>query len=530
MVEDLIFEKDDEVKVYNSAAVWQNIRSIGEDIVEGSLIIPQRHKIRPQDIGGIIAGGINKIKVFKKPVVGIIPTGDEIVELNDNLNLGDIVEFNSKMIAAQVKSWGADPKIYKIVPDDFIKIKDALNLVNAECDIIIINAGSSAGREDYSAKAIEEMGNVFVHGIAIKPGKPTILGEINGKPNIGVPGYPVSAFFVMENILKPIIFKKQGLVEEDEVIVEATLSKRILSSLKYLEFVRMKLGAVSDKIIATPNQRGAGSMMSIINCDGVLEIPQNVEGYEKGEIVPIKLLKPLSEIKNTLVLIGSHDPILDIASDMMRSKNSNVSLASSNSGSMGGILSLRSGECHLTTSHLLDENTGKYNVSYIKKYLKGEDVYLIKFVKRIQGILTRKSSKFKPESVKDIKDLKLKFVNRQKGSGTRVLFDYLLKKSSMDKKDIIGYEREEFTHLLVAEAIKNGDVDCGIAVYSAASMMGLDFTKIYDEEYDIIVPKKNMELNSFKEFYSVITSDKFKNELDKLGGYDYSEIGTIIEI
>ena len=527
MVEDLIFENENEVKIYNSAAVWQNIRSIGEDIVEGSLIIPQKHRIKPQDIGGMVAGGIKRIKVFKKPVVGIIPTGSEIVELNDDLKIGDIVEFNSRMIAAQVKSWGGIPKRYEIVPDDFSEIKNAILKANSECDVVLVNAGSSAGREDYTADAIEELGKVFVHGIAIKPGKPAILGEINGKITLGVPGYPVSAFFVIENILKPILFEMQGMSYGDGEIVDAVLSKRIISSLKYLEFVRMKLGFVGDKIIATPNQRGAGSMMSIINCDGVLEIPQNVEGYEKGEKVPIKLINSVCEIKNTLVLIGSHDPVLDIAGDLMKSKDSNFSLSSAHVGSMGGIIALKSGECHLATSHLLDENTGEYNISFIKKYLEFKSHVLIKFVKRVQGILTRKDFHFPVKSVKDIRDLKLTFVNRQKGSGTRVLFDYLLKINSIDKKDIKGYEREEFTHLLVAEAVKNGDVDCGIAVYSAAKMMNLNFMRLYDEEYDIILPKKYLELDSFKEFFNVITSDEFKKKLDELGGYDYSEIGTI---
>ncbi len=530
MVEDLIRETEDEVKIYNGATVWQNIRSIGEDIVEGSLIIPKRHRITPQDIGGIIAGGIKKIKVYKSPVVGIIPTGSEIVELNDNLKKGDIVEFNSKMMSAQVKSWGGIPICYDIVIDDFDKIKEVLTKATKECDIVIINAGSSAGREDYTADAISELGKVYVHGIAIKPGKPVILGEIDGKITVGVPGYPVSSFFVTEYILKPLIFEIQGIIKEEEEKIEAKLSKRVVSSLKYLEFVRVKLGIVENNIIATPIQRGAGSIMSLIDCHGVLEVPQNLEGYEKGENVSIKMLKPLNEIKNTLILIGSHDPILDIAGDLMRDKDSRFSLSSAHVGSMGGILALRNNECHMATSHLLDENTGEYNTSYIKRYLNYEDMVIVKFVKRVQGILTKKDCDFKINSIEDIKNLKLRFVNRQKGSGTRILFDYLLKKYSINKEDINGYDREEFTHLLVAEAIKNGDADCGIAVYSAAKMMDLNFIKIDDEEYDIILPKKYLEFNLFKQFYEVITGEEFKSKLKDLGGYDFSELGKIISI
>ena len=530
MVEDLIRGNDhDEVKICKSFSTWENIRSLGEVIIETTLIIGRNHKIRAVDIGAMTAGGIGEIKVYKKPVIGIIPTGDEIVELNENLKTGDIIEFNSKMFAAQVEEWGAVPKVYGIVKDNLEEILDVLRKAVNECDIVILNAGSSAGREDYSYDAVNRLGEVYIHGIAIKPGKPTILGEIGGKPVIGVPGYPVSAYFVMENLVKPVVTQFLNYEEEKEEI-EAVLSRRVMSSLKYLEFIRVKLGLVNKKIIATPLQRGAGTTMSLVNCDGVLEVPQNFEGYEKGETVKIKLLKKLSEIKNTLVLTGSHDPILDTASDMMRNKSFKYSLASAHVGSMGGIMALKNEECHITTMHLLDEKTGEYNIPIIKKYLADKDLTLIKFVKRTQGIMVKKNINYKINSIEDIKEKNLRFVNRQKGSGTRVLFDYKLKEAGINPEEISGYDREEFTHLAVAAAIKNSDADCGIGVYSAAKIMDLDFIPIGDEHYDIVLPSEYLELDSFKEFFEIIKSDEYKKKLIEMGGYEFHNLGEMVKL
>ena len=527
MVEDIIKESDIAVRIHKSVSVWENIRSLGEDIVESTLIIGKNHKIRPVDIGAMTAGGIPKLSVYKKPLIGIIPTGDEIVELNDNLKIGDIIEFNSKMFAAQVSEWGMNSKVYNITGDKKEEIIKALKNAVEECDVVIINAGSSAGREDYTHDAVSALGKVHIHGIAIKPGKPAILGEVEGKPVIGVPGYPVSAYFVMENIVKPVTSKYINIFEEKEEC-EAVLSRRVMSSLKYLEFIRVKIGLVNGKYIATPLQRGAGTTMSLVNCDGVLEVPQNYEGYEKGEIVKIKLLKTQKEIKNTLVLIGSHDPILDTASDMMRNRNFRYTLSSAHVGSMGGITALRNEECHISTMHLLDEETGSYNIPFIKKYIPGKELAVIKFVKRTQGIMVRKDRDFSVSSIEDIKNNNLSFVNRQKGSGTRLLFDYELKKLNINPEEIRGYEREELTHLAVAAAVKNGDADCGIGVYSAAGIMDLDFIPIGDEHYDLVIPVKYLQLDSFLEFFNTINSDEYKKQLDKMGGYAYDELGKII--
>lgn len=530
MVEDLINVAKNRVEIYKSAVPWQNIRQIGEDIVESQLIIPSGHVVRPIDIGSMLAAGVTQIAVYKRPVVGIIPTGTEIVEPGTKLKVGDIIEFNSRVFSAQVKEWGGIPIRYDIVKDDYNLIKNAVTKAAEQCDIVLINAGSSAGREDFTCKVIEELGEVNVHGVAIKPGKPVILGSVIGKPVIGIPGFPVSAYFVMENICKKLIINYTGLKVKEPKYVKAVLARRVMSSLKYLEFVRVKLGYIGDKFIATPISRGAGTTMSLVRADGVLEIHQNIEGYEAGTEVSVKLLRKEEEIKNTLVCIGSHDIILDIVSELLHSKNSQYFLSSAHVGSMGGIMALRSEEAHISPIHLLDMEDGSYNKTYIKKYLPDKEIVLIKGVKRIQGLMVPKGNPLKINSLEDIAAENRKFVNRQRGSGTRVFLDYSLKKLNLDPKLINGYEREEFTHIAVAAVVAAGDADCGIGVYSAAEMMGLDFIPLGNEEYDFAVPKKFINSDLISAFIDVITSYEFKEELVRLGGYSYEEIGKIVDI
>ncbi len=528
MVEDLIKVDGTHVKIIKSAVPWQNIRLLGEDITENQLIVPSKHKLRPVDIGALIAGGINKVEACKKPAVGIIPTGTELVEPGTELKVGDIIDFNSRTFSAQVSEWGGIPRRYNIVKDDYKLIKKTVLKASEENDVVLINAGSSAGREDFTSSVISEIGEIVIHGVAIKPGKPVIMGIVKSKPVIGIPGYPVSAYFVMEEIVKPLIYGLQGLETEAEKIVDAVLTRRCMSSLKYHEFVRVKLGYINGRYVASPLTRGAGATMSLVNADGVLEIAQSIEGIEAGTTVKVKLISSEDKIKNTLVCIGSHDPIIDIAADIMHTRNKKYFMSSSNVGSTGGLMALKTGETHMAPTHLLDMETGEYNVSYLKKYVPDKEIALVKCVDRIQGFMVKKGN---PKNIRTFHDLgrgDVRFVNRQRGSGTRLLTDYNLKKSGISHEKINGYSREEFTHLVVAAAVESGDADVGVGIYSAASMMGLDFIPVCNEEYDLAIPEEYMDSDIVMEFIETIKSKEFKDKLDELGGYDYSDTGTII--
>lgn len=393
MIEDIIDVAPGQIQIISAARPWQHVRPVGEDIVAGEMIVPQNHCLRPMDIGAIISSGIENIKVLKKPTVTIIPTGTEIIQVDQPMKAGEIFDSNGPMFGAMVQDYGGIAKVLTPKKDDYELLKNEIKGAAEKCDILIISAGSSAGSKDYTKEILEELGTVILHGVAIKPGKPVILGKIGKTPVVGIPGYPVSAYFVFEAFVKPLIKTFLGQQDDQLQEVQAVLSKRIVSSLKHLEFVRMKLGYVGDQLIATPLERGAGVSMSLVKADGILWIPKTLEGYDTGAIVTIKLLKPLDQIKHTLVSIGSHDLIVDLINQLMQLDGENKgSVSSAHVGSMGGIMALKRGETHLAPIHLLDEKTGRYNIGVMKQFFPKEEMALIKGVGRVQGLLSRRET------------------------------------------------------------------------------------------------------------------------------------------
>lgn len=530
MIEDIVEIDDTTVEIYNAAKPWQHVRPIGEDIVEGEMILSANHKIRPIDIGALLAGQIQEIEVYQQPKVGIIPTGSEIIEVSEELKDGKIIESNSRMFSGMVQHYGGRPNRYEIVKDDYRLIKETISKAVEENDIVIINAGSSAGSEDYTVNVIRELGEVIIHGVATKPGKPAILASVKGKPVIGIPGYPVSAYFVFEFFLKPLLFQYNRQLLSEGNKIKATLTRRVVSSLKHEEYIRLKLGKVGNKMMATPLERGAGVTMSLVKADGILVVPQQREGYEAGTEIEVTLLKPQEEINNTIVSIGSHDIVMDIIGNHLHTENPQLFLSSAHVGSMGGIMAMKKGECHLAPIHLMDEETGEYNVSYVKRYLNNEKMALIKFVKRSQGLMIQKGN---PKGIKGILDLAredIQFINRQRGAGTRILLDYYLKKTKIEASTVNGYDREMTTHMAVAAAVASGTADCGLGVYSAAKSMGLDFISIDWEDYDLLVPQKELNKEEIIKLIETMKDGRFLKLIEDLGGYDIKNIGEIIYI
>ena len=530
MIEDIVEIDDTHVQIILPASPWQHIRPIGEDIVAGEMIVPANHKIRPWDLGSVYSAGVGTLSVYEKVKVGIIPTGTEIIEPHEVLKKGLIYESNSRMFAGLVAEYGGDP--YRVAPidDDYDLLKEEILKQAQNNHMVLVNAGSSAGSKDFTSMIIEELGEVIVHGVAIKPGKPTILGLVQDTPVIGIPGYPVSAYFTFETFVKPLIFQMQKLKQPKEETVTATASRRMVSSLKHQEYVRIKLGEVGGKLVATPLSRGAGATLSLVRADGVLIIPRNSEGIEAGENIEIRLLKDIYDIKKTIVSIGSHDLILDILGNLIQTENPDIHLSSAHTGSMGGIMALRRGEAHIAPIHLLDESSGEYNISYIKRYFGNKKMALIKGVKREQGIMTAPGN---PKKIKELSDLtkeNITFVNRQKGSGTRILTDYLIKKKSINTEDIKGYEREMVTHTSAAASVESGSADVAVGIYSAAKHFGLNFISIGYEAYDFVIPQEYLEMDIIQYFISQLKSTAFNNELEKLGGYEAEGIGEIIII
>ena len=527
MIEDVIDTTDAEIKLFEAAAPWQHIRQIGEDICAGEMILSSYSKITSAALGAMIASGVTEVPVIKRPVVGFIPTGNEIVLPTDNPKKGEILEFNSIIFSTMMQDWGAETITYPIVKDDPNQICDVLKEALIKCDIILLGAGSSAGREDHSAAVIAEVGTVLYHGIAIKPGKPAILGYSGNKAILGLPGYPVSGIIVLKQLVQPIIEHLCHIAHEADSITEATLSKSVVSSLKYHEFIRVRMGYVHDKLIATPLSRGSGVVTSFMRADGILEVPQGVEGYEGGTRVNVRLVRQEEELRKSIVVIGSHDPLIDELSDILRRENGDISLNSSHVGSMGGLIAIRKEEAHIAGTHLLDEKTGEYNVSFIKKLLPDDSIRLVECVKRTQGLILPKGNPKKITGIGDLVKDGIRYVNRQKGSGTRILIDYLCKKEGVDTAKIYGYDREEFTHTSVAALIAAGSADAGLGIYSAAKIYDLDFLYICDEQYDLMIPDHAWNLPIVQKVVEALKSNEFKNRLDKLGGYTIENPGTV---
>lgn len=527
MIED-VREIDNGVEIRSAARPWQNIRMVGEDVVATQMLLPRAHKIKPADLAIMLSCGVQSVSVKVNPSVAIFPTGTELVDAMSNqledLEVGKIIESNSHLIAGLVREYGGIPERFEPVEDSPDAIREKILKASSEYDIVVINAGTSAGREDYVPQVIEELGGLLVHGIDVMPGKPLSLGIVNDKPIIGVPGYPVSAFIVCELFLKPLICRLLGLPTPVRDSIEGVMGRRVTSKLGVEEFLRINASYINNQLVAVPLGRGASLLNSVTRADGFVRIPSTSEGIEKGEKISIELLKSKSKIKNNVLIIGSHDIVLDLIADMIKVENSETTIVSAHVGSLGGLNALKRGECHMAGIHLLDEETGEYNVPYVKR-LFNEKIRLINLTYRQQGLIVPKGNPKEIRSLEDLCDKDVVFVNRQRGSGTRILLDDKLSELGFDKDEIIGYDRELYTHLAVAVAVSSEAADVGLGISSVAQTLGLDFIPVAEERYDLAIPPEYLELPAIKRIIDLISSSDFKKRVKALGGYDTRDTG-----
>lgn len=527
MIEDVDQVSGDEIEITAPATPWQHVRTMGEDIVATELILPENHQIRPVDLASMLAGGLTEVSVRKRPVVTIIPTGSELVQPGDELKRGSIIESNSRLLSGMTSGWGAKPVRHEIVADDFEEIKASVSAAADSSDIVIVNAGSSAGSEDYTVHVIQDMGEVLVHGVRIRPGKPVVLGIVNNTPVIGIPGYPVSAALTADLFVKPLVYALQGRAAPARQTVRVKISRKITSSLGAEEFVRVKVGKVGERLVAAPIERGAGALMSLVRADGILRIPEDSEGIRPEQEVEIELLKSLDDVANTIVAVGSHDISLDVLASELKKRHPQLTLSSAHVGSMGGLMALKRGEAHMAGTHLLDEATGDYNASYIKRYLPGVKMTLVNLAFREQGLIVARGNPKKIERVGDLTRDGVIFVNRQRGAGTRILLDYKLKLKGIDPAEINGYEREEYTHMAIAAAVLDGVADAGMGILAAANALDLDFVAVATERYDLAIPTGYVN-TQVKALLEILSTKEFKEKVLSLGGYDTSKTGEIV--
>ncbi len=533
MVEKIHQLDKNHLEIRSSAYPWQHVRKVGEDIVATQLLLAQNHRIRPFDVGALVGAGVFSIKVWQKPRVAIIPTGTELihyrdVEEKDTLKQNEIIEYNSLVLAGLVRECSSIPIVYGIVPDAEENIREALKkAIESEAHVVMINAGSSAGSKDFTASIINEVGEVLVHGVGMMPGKPTILGIVKDKPVVGNPGYAVSSTLSFEQFVKPLLYGLQGQQPPKPHTVKVQPSRDIPSKLGIEEFLRVNIGKVGPKFVATPLPRAAGSITTLTRAEGIIRIPALSEGISQNEEIEAELLVEEEDLLNTVVIIGSHDINIDILADEIRGQGHNIRISSGNVGSLGGLIALKKGTCHMAGSHLLDTETGEYNISYIKRYLKGVRISVFHLVLRDQGLIVAKGN---PKGIKGIEDLAgsdIVFVNRQAGSGTRVLFDYKLGQLGIEPKAIKGYDHDEFTHMAVAVDVLSGAADCGMGIFAAARALDLDFVAMVREQYDLVIPSAMVEQSNIKVVLDTIRSRHFRERVTALGGYDPSKSGEL---
>jgi putative molybdopterin biosynthesis protein len=548
-------EVDGGVELRAAAAPYQHVRSIGEDVSAAELLLPSGHRLRPVDVAAAGSAGATELLVRRRPVVTVIPTGDEMRPVGAELGDGELPDTNSVMLAAQAEAAGCEAHRFAITPDDPERIAAAVRAAAARSDLVIVIAGSSAGRDDHTAAVVAEVGTLAVHGVAVRPGHPVVLGVVHGEPPdapagqvgglgsaygnqdsppgegrsptpvLGAPGYPVSAALTFDIFAAPLLARLEGAPPPEAPTAQAMLTRKLASTMGMDDWVRVRLGRVEGRLVATPLPRGAGVLTSLVRADGLLVVPAKLEGHHAGEEVRVRLLRGVGEIERTIVVTGSHDLVLDLAASELRERDPGVTLASSNVGSLGGLTALRDELCHLAGSHLLDPETGEYTLPYLERLLPGRKVAVVRLVHRDQGLIVAPDNPMEVTGIEDVARRGLRYVNRQRGAGTRMLLDHQLSQLDIAPERLDGYRREEHTHLAVAAAVAAGRADCGLGVLAAARAFGLDFVPVAKEPYDLVLLEHTLEDELLTPLWTLLELDDFKSAVTDLGGYDTAETG-----
>jgi len=531
MIEKVVRESDDAIEIETPVFPMQHVRRIGEDIVATELLLPQNRLLSPYDIGGLLSAGIWEVQVWEQLRMAFIPTGDEVLDFTrrPSPRPGQVIESNSQVFAGLAAVQGCLFTRVDPVPDN----EEALTLAVREAvsgphHVVVIGAGSSAGSKDFSRSIIERLGRVLVHGIDLMPGKPSILGVIDGKLVVGAPGYPVSAVVCFEELLIPLLSWLSRRTPPVRATVEVELARKVPSKLGTEELVRLAIGRVGDKLVATPLGRGAGMLTTLIRAQGVTRIPVDSEGAEAASTVRAELLVPEAELDQTLVIVGSHDNILDVLGNELMGLARPLRIASSHVGSMGGLTALKNRSALMAGTHLFDEDSGDFNFPFFRKYLPGLNVACVNLAIRHQGLIVARGNPLGISGVADLARPEVRFINRQRGAGTRILLDYHLRQAGIDPGQVNGYEKEEFTHMAVAVNVLTGTASCGLGIFAAANALGLDFVPLARERYDLaFLP----ELADWKTetALELIRSRAFRERIEALGGYETTLTGRIME-
>lgn len=535
IMEEYTSRKGEKVLVYKSVYPGENISFAGSDVSAGDLLLTRGTLLTHREIGLLAGMGIRRVKVYRKPRVAVFSTGNEIIEPGEKLEPGKVYNVNSYLISSIVLESGGIPRYYGLLPDDYEeaynRIKDAMD----ENDIIVTSGGTSAGHEDIMYKIFDSLGNpgVIIHGIKVKPGKPTVVAVAQNKLLIGLPGFPMSCYMIAVLILRRILEKLQGLKKGRTTEIYGRLSMQIKKNIGKTWLIPVTLIRKGDELRVYPVSSRSGDILPIVNSDGFAVLEEDREIYLENDLVKVVLFRDLNDLPK-LVIIGSNDVLLYRL--LVNSKLDVVSRVIT-TGSLGGWLAVKRGEADIAPTHLLDEETKEYNRPFLKKLGVSDKAVLIRGYDRRIGIVVEKGN---PKNITGIEDFLRKdvtIVNRSKGSGIRIFLDIQLRNIAKEKgvsfeevvEKINGYRYQVKSHTAVAVAIKQGRADAGIAVEYVAHVFNLDFIPLTWEQYDFLVNKSSMEKAEVKSFIEYIKSSEARKLIDSTPGYRVpDDIGEII--
>lgn len=538
MVENVVEQDADTVSIDAPAAPWQHVRRIGEDIVATELLIPQNTKLSPYDVGALLSAGIFEVEVHENVRTTFIPTGDEVLDFRDRPapKPGQVIESNSQVFLASARGMGMDAESVPTIPDRKDALSDAVRkALDSGSHVVVVGAGSSAGSKDFTRPVFEELGQVLVHGIAVMPGKPSLLAvtdERSGHPGrllVGAPGYPVSAVVCFDELIAPLAawLARKPVPAAHEV--DVTLTTKVPSRPGMAEMLRLAVGRVGERIVATPLGRGAGLLTSMIKAQATTVIPADREGIDQGETVRARLLTHPRQLDSVLMHVGSHDNTLDLLANELMGRPCPVRLVSGHVGSMGGLNALKAESALFAGCHLFDPESGDFNFPFITRYLKNMDLTVVNLAIRHQGLMVAPGNPKGIRSVADLAREDVRFINRQRGAGTRILLDHHLTEATINPRTVRGYDQEEFTHMAVAVNVRTGAANCGLGIRAAATALGLDFVPLARERYDLVIPTRFMDDPRIAALRECIGMDATQDRIKELGGYETTLTGRIMQ-
>lgn len=527
-VGELAWAGGEQLRITRPSNPFRNVRPIGEEIAEHEIVLAKDHRIQAVDIGAMAAAGAETVKVYRRPRVVILPLGKNLVAPGTIPAVGQTIDSNTPTLAGLVMESGGEPEIWPALPEDLALVCEALLQACQEADLVFILAGTSHG-SPFISRVIEDAGERIVHGVATKPCQSTVLGLVNNTTVIGFPLDAMGVFAAYELLARPLFSEKLGpsVALDSSNFAEAVLAVPLKRQAGIEELLRVKMGRVDGVRVAVPDSGGASTLMSLVRASGYIRVRSETEELKPGHRCTVRLLSSDRKLEGNILLLGTHDISYDLLRSQLLAKFPELSLHTAATGGMKGLNAVRSGLCHAAAVHLFDEDTGDYNVPFIKN--ETEPVMLINLLSRDLGLIVAPGNPLQIQNLRDLERPEVRFINRRKNSGTRVLMDYYLRKRGVDVAKISNYETGLKTHMAAAAAVASQNYDCAPGISTAARTLGLSFVPFIPERLDLVIPKRFFNRFPVAGLVEIIRSQRFRKEAElQFPDYDFSRTGEVL--